>query len=198
MIDPITQYILNEGYLLSDKTVSVNLSKFQSRKNNKLLIIGTSGSGKTTLGEILSKRYKVKWISIDSLYWRMKQKYFKDNDNMKGIEPELKEKVRKEVIKYLKSNERLIMEGIDLVELYIEEPKYRKLILNQSMIILGLSSLRAGIRAGIRNKKREDEGWMTYYWMVKFNFKRIEPLIKRFRKDVMNIPTSDIEEYKES
>ncbi|MHA1815292.1 MAG: AAA family ATPase [Candidatus Heimdallarchaeaceae archaeon] len=188
---------IQEGYIISDKNISVNLADFKSGKRKKLLIFGTAGSGKTTLGEMLSKRYSIKWISIDSLWWRMKQKYFKDAKHMKGVEPELKEKVREEVVKHLRSNERLIIEGIDLLELYDEEAKYRKLILNQSMIILGLSSLRAGIRAGKRNKGRigEDEGWERI-GMIEFNFKRIEPLLKKFRKDIMKLPSADIKEIK--
>ena len=195
MLDPITQQILNEGYLLSDKTISVNLSDFESGEKNKLLIVGTAGSGKTTLGEKLAKTYKVKWISIDSLWWRLKEKYYK------GAKPkEVREKVRKkiieEVIKYLKSNERLIIEGIDLLEIYKWLPKYRKLILNQTMIILGLSSLRAGIRAGHRNRKREGgEGWRELYWMAEMNMRRIEPLLKMLRNDIMKLPNVKIEKY---
>jgi len=72
MIDKYLNSI-QEGYVLSDKTISINLSKFQSGIKKKLLVLGVSGSGKTTLGEKLAKQLKVKWISIDSLYWRIKQ-----------------------------------------------------------------------------------------------------------------------------
>jgi adenylate kinase family enzyme len=191
MIDIITQYILNEGYVLSDKTISINLSKFQSGIKKKLLVLGVSGSGKTTLGEKLSEQFKVKWISIDSLYWRIKQRDFK---NVNETKEQLVKKVHEEVISYLKSNERMVIEGIDILELYHNEPKYRNLILKQPVILLGISSLRAGIRAAKRNREREDEGWMSYYWMQKFNW-NIEPLLKQFRKDVIAIPGVEIKEY---
>ncbi len=197
----INKYLsqIQEGYLLSDKTISVNLKDFENGTNNKLLIVGTSGSGKTTIGESLAKKYKVKWISIDSMWWRLKQKYFKDSDlKEKQIHSQVEKKVKEFIIKSLKSNERFIIEGIDLLEIYDEQPKYRKLIINQPMIILGLSSLRAGIRSGIRNEKREPEGGyaLSLYWMIKFNIKKVEPKLKMVRKDIKKLPNADIKEYK--
>jgi len=198
IIDNYLDYI-QEGYILSDKTISVNLHEFENRRKNKLLIIGAAGSGKTTLGEKLAKKYNLKWISIDSLWWRLKQKYFKDSDlREKDIHNQVEKKVKEEVIKYLKSNERLIMEGVDLLDIYKEQPKYRRLILNQPMIILGLSSLRAGIRSGLRNEKRESEGGyaLSLYWMIKFNIKKTEPKLKIIRKDVKRLPNVEIKVLK--
>lgn len=191
MIDPITKYML-EGYIFTNKTISVNLSDFESRKNNKLIIVGVMGSGKSTIGKNLAKKYKVKWISIDSFWWRLKQKYFKDVEmNAKEMKNKLQDKFEDLVIKYLKSNERMIIEGINLLE-----PKYRKLVLKHSMIILGISSLKSGIRAAKRNRERENEGWKTYYWLIKLNMKKIEPYLKTLRKDAINISNVKIEEYK--
>jgi len=188
-MDPITEYIIQEGSVLSDKDIAVRLSEFESGKNNKLLIFGVSGAGKTTLGEMLSKRYKVKWISLDSMWWRLKQKYFKNVD-------ENKEELRKKVLQFatvaLKSNERLIIEGVDLLDIYKKNPK---LITKHSMIILGLSSLRAGIRAGIRNVKRGGEGWKELYWMPKINLTMVEPVVKKLRKDVSKMPDAKITGY---
>jgi shikimate kinase len=194
MIDPITEYIIQEGYLFSDKDISVNLEKFINGDKKKLLIVGTMGSGKTTVAEKLAKRYKSKWIRIDSLWWRLKQKYFK-NDNIatKNVKEALEKKVKEHVIKLLKNNERMIIEGIELIYIYNES---RNLIVNQAMIILGLSSLRAGIRAGKRNMKREGgEGWRELYWMAKKNMKEVEPKLKVMRKDVMNLPDVEIGGY---
>ena len=73
MLESYLQHI-QEGYLFSDKTISVNLNDFESGKKNKLIVVGVMGSGKTTIGEHLSKKYKVKWISVDSFWWRLKQK----------------------------------------------------------------------------------------------------------------------------
>lgn len=193
MIDPITEYILHEGYVLSDKTISINLSDFQSGKRKKLLIIGTAGSGKTTLGEILAKKMRVKWVSIDSLWWRLKQQYFKDVDEKKE---ELEAKVFEKTIEHLRSSERLIIEGVDLIELYGKKPEYKKLILNQAMIILGVSALRAGLRAGVRNKNREGgEGWRELYWMTQINMKTIEPRLKMIRQAAVNMPDAEIKKF---
>ena len=192
LLDKYINYI-QEGYITSDKTISVNLHKFESGKKNKLLVMGVAGSGKTTIGEMLAKKYKVKWISIDSLWWRLEQKYFKGVDmSLQKYKDKLQDKFEKEVFKYLKSNERLIIEGINLME-----NKYRKDIFKHSMIILGLSSLRAGIRAGLRNIEREGgEGWRELYWMSKLNMKTIEPKVKVIRRHITMIPNVVIEEYK--
>jgi len=197
-MDPITEYILNEGYLFSDKNISVNLSKFESGESNKLLILGTAGSGKTTIGEMLSKQYKIKWISIDSMWWRLKQKYFKDSDLIdKVIHKKVEKKVYEFVIAALKSNERFIMEGIDLLDIYDKFSTTRPLILKQSMIILGLSSLRAGIRASKRNQEREPEGnfFQSNYWMIRFNVKKTEPKLKMIRNDIGKNPKNEVKEY---
>lgn len=198
MIDLITQYILNEGYVLSDKTISINLSKFMSHETNHLLIIGNIGSGKTTLGEKLAKQLKVKWYSIDSFWYRLKQehfKYIKHYEDMTNKEwDKLNDLFDKKIESVLKSKERFIIEGINL-----SDEKYRRYIMNQSMIILGISSVKAGIRAGIRNKKRGDDGgtWRQLYWMPIENMKLCEPQIKKLRNDVKKISDVDIKEYKD-
>lgn len=196
----LEQYLatIQEGYLLSDKTISVDLDKFESGKANKLLIIGTAGSGKSTLAEYLSKKYKTKWINIDVMWWRLRQKYFKNAPETDETERKLIKKVIEFTIQSLKSNERLIIEGVDLLNIYHEKPEYRKLIINQPIIIFGLSSLRAGIRAGMRNKKRNEEkgGHMKFmYWMVKFNIRHVEDSLQMVRKDIKKLANADIKEY---
>ncbi|MHA1800566.1 MAG: AAA family ATPase [Candidatus Heimdallarchaeaceae archaeon] len=195
MIDPITQYIL-EGYLFSDKTISVNLDDFKNGTKKKLLIVGVMGSGKTTLGEKLSKDMKVKWYSLDSFWWRIKEKHFKDKTYKELSREEndrLFELFEQEVFKVLRRNERSIIEGINMLS-----PKFRSLVMKQSMIILGVSSIIGGIRAGKRNRERGDDEatWRLLYWMTIKNINLVEPLVKKFRKDVQKIPNVDIKEYK--
>jgi hypothetical protein len=96
------------------------------------------------------------------------------------------------VFKYLKSNERAIVEGINLLE-----NKYRTQVLKHPMIVLGLSALKAGVRAGLRNKNREGgEGWKELYMMTKINMQQIEPVLRDFRKDIKKIANADIKVYK--
>lgn len=194
MLKEYLDYI-QEGYLLSDKTIGVNLSQFIDRKKKKFLIFGMAGSGKTTLGEALSKKLRVKWISIDSLWWRLKQKHFK---NVEPTKRQMREKVYKEVIKHLQSSKRLIIEGVDLLDIYVGLPKqYKRMILDQPMVILGMPAIKAGIRAGQRNRKREGGGgWKEIYWMPKYNIRKIMPNLNILRKDVMNLPNVDIKELK--
>lgn len=188
--------ILNEGYVLSDKTLAVNLDDFESGKKKKLLIVGTSGSGKSTLGEKLAKKYKVKWLSLDFMWWRLRQKHFKNAPKTEETERKLIEKVIQFTFQLLKSNERMIIEGVDLLNIYSEKPEHRKLINSQPMIIFGLSSLRAGIRAGMRNKDRKGgEGWKELYLMAKFNMKHIEPSLKLLRNDIRKNSKNIIKEF---
>lgn len=187
---------VTEGYLKSDKTISVNLHKFESKEKNILLIIGVTGSGKTTLAEVLSQKYKTKWNSTDQTWVRIAQKDFKDVKQNTEIKDKINLRTSIETIKRIKNPERLIIEGIDLIDIY-KKPNNRKLILNQPMILIGLSSLRAGIRAGYRNMKREGgEGWKELYWMVKINMKDIQSYLTLIRKDVIKLPNVVIKKYK--
>jgi len=209
MIDEYLKYI-QEGYLLSDKNVSVNLKDFESGEKNKLLIIGVMGSGKTTWAEFLSKnkskmvggRYparlpRVKWRSGDNIWYEISQKYFKHIKDNHEVKDEITKLVRIELIKMLKDNRRMIIESVDFIDIYKDQPQYRKLIVNQPMIILGMSALRAGIRAGIRNMRREGgEGWRELYWMSLMNIRDLEATLKQIRKDVKKMPGAKIENYK--
>lgn len=196
VIDKYLSYI-QEGYILSDKTISVDLDKFKSGENKKLLIIGMAGSGKTTIGERLAKKYGVKWISIDSLWWRIKQKFFK-NEGGKDVQKKVEKKVFEVVMKYLKNNEKMIIEGIDLIIMYGRVPGAKESMLNQSMIILGLSALRSAIRAGIRNKNKEagESGWTEFVGFMRINMKQIEPMLKAIRKHVQSMPDKKVNKYK--
>jgi len=151
---------LQEGYIVSDKTISVDLDKFESGENNKLLILGNSGSGKTTIGNQLSKEYNVPVLNTDEDF--KSDKHFLDT---------------------LKNNKRLIIEGIDVIT--IPEKYYKTLLYNQSMIIMGMSALKAGIKAGIRNKNLGMSS-SEILRLTAINFKHIEHRLKKIRKDINN------------
>ena len=169
-MDPITEYILNEGYLLSDKTISVNLKDFESGKKNKLLIIGLLGSGKTSLGEYLLKKYKVSEFHSDE----------------------------SGVIKAIKNPKRMIIEGSGIASLYKEKPELRKLILIQPMILIGMSAIKAGYKADKRDgtvfktvKNKKD-----MYYFIRQNLSYFQKAMSILRKDVMKLPNAIIKEFK--
>ena len=170
----LEQYLfdIQEGYLLSDKTISVNLKDFVSGKSKKLLIIGVPGSGKTSIGEYLVKKYKVSEFVSDT-DWRTM---------MKGIT----------------NSKRTIVEGAGLADLYYGEQTWRDLIIDKPMILMGMSALKAGLRADKRDgmgpttvKNKKD----TYYFMRK-NLGYWQKVFNYLRKDVMKIPGADIKEFK--
>lgn len=194
-MDPITDYILSEGYVFDDKTISSNLYEFESKKKSKLIIVGVMGSGKSTLRKHLAKKYNVKAVASDGIWYKKYLKHFKGQKPTPENKKALREMVADELIKLLKNNERMILDGVDFIELYRDIPKYRKLILSYPMILLGLSSFRAGMRGAIRNRKREDEGWKTYYWMIKRDMKEFEPTLKVMRKHARMLPNVNIEEF---
>lgn len=170
MIDPITQYILNEGYIFSDKTVSVNLDKFESGESNKLLVVGVLGSGKTSLAEYLAKKYKANLVSDTHI-----------RDMKRG----------------LKDSKRTILEGAQIARWYKKSPADRELIIHQPMILIGMSAIKAGLRADKRDgtvpstsKDKRD-----IYISIRVNIKEWQGYLNFLRKDVMKIPNVVIKEY---
>ena len=169
MIDEYLSY-LQEGYLLSDRTVSVNLQDFVSGEKNKLIIVGVPGSGKTSLGQHLAKKYKANLVS--------------DTEH-------------KIMMKGLTDNKRTIIEGAGLTILYKKYPYTRQLIINTPMIILGMSAIKAGLRADERDgtvpgiaKKRSE-----IYYFVRNNLTTFQRALNRLRKDLMKLPDTNIERY---
>ncbi len=171
MIDPITQYILNEGYMLSDKTISVNLSKFESGEVNKLLVVGVCGSGKTTLAEYLAKKYKAKLVSDTS--WV----------NFR---------------KALDSKDRVILEGAGLASLYYKEDTWKKELIKIPMILIGMSAIKAGMRADKRDGTvpGQAKNWRDIYYFIRTNLTYFQKRLNKMRKDALAIPGADIKEFK--
>lgn len=167
MINSYLHY-LQEGYIFSNKTISVNLNKFEKNDVNKLLIIGISGSGKSSLGEYLSKKYNVDFFS----------------DEYKGLE------------EALTNSKRMVIEGNELLELY-KNKFYKQIILNQAMIIIGLSALKSGIRADNRDglvlgKVKKLKDWHLF---IRKNFLYFQKDLNTLRKDIMNLKNVKIEKY---
>ncbi len=175
--------MLKEGYLLSDKTISVD---FQNIKDNKMLIVGLSGSGKTTLGKKLSKHLNMKLRSTDDCPFDWHK--FKSN-------PKLKEKILNDYwdccSKMLLDNKKGILEGVGIIEVYERRPSIRRSILKFPCIIIGASALKSSYRA---NKQRgKDKAFNLFFYEV--NFKLYQKMLNKFRKDRTNITGAQVKEY---
>lgn len=169
MLEEYLDYI-QEGFLLSDRNISVNLKDFESGKKNKLIIMGLCGSGKTSLGEYLSKKYKVKEFISDKPW------------------PETKAA--------LLNNKRAIIESAGFIYM-IEEKKWKTITLSNPMILIGMSAIKAGIRADRRDgtipgvaKDKKD-----IYYFIRRNFTEFQRRYSKLRKEIIKIPSYDIREY---
>ena len=170
MLDAYLDYI-QEGYILSDKTISVNLDQFESGKKKKLVIVGVPGSGKTTLGDYLAKKYKATLVSDTS--WQ-------------------------EFLKGLKGNKRTIIEGAGLAVLYMKDPTWRKLLIDKPMILIGMSAIKAGLRADKRDSTLPGKAkeFSDIFYFVRNNLSYFQQAVGMMRKDAMNIPKAKIKEFK--
>lgn len=162
--------LINESYIFSNKTISVDLNKFESGEINKLLISGLSGSGKTITGKHLSKKYNV------PLY---------DTDIMDGSE----------FIKLLSNNNKLIISGLKISRKYREDENIKPVIIKQSFIFLGKSALKASFDGWNRNRKKENNRF-SLYDSIKDNFTKFYEREMTLKTDRCNIPNSQIEEFK--
>jgi adenylate kinase family enzyme len=192
MLDPITQYILNEGYILDDKTISCDLSKFKSGESNVLLIAGLPAAGKTTLGRKLEKTYNAKlfrtdWclsevISIDKRQYKDPEKCYEDSFKIA-----------------MKSNKRYILEGVLIYWTCVQmKNKTLRPFFNQCkntpIIILGSSVMKSAWRGWQRERERlafED----IFNWYVKKGIKD-QKAFNLFRKERMNVPGTEVRKYK--
>ncbi len=174
--------MLNEGYLLSNKTISVDLKNI---KNEKILIVGIAGSGKTTLGKKLANQFKIPYRTTDICPF---------NWNKIKLNPDLKEKLLVDYIdcvgKMILDNKKGILEGVGLIEVYTKRPKLRRAILKLPVIILGISVLKSGLRSQKRSKKNTFD-----LFFFKQNFKFYQQMFNKFRKDRIAVPGAKVEEY---
>jgi len=179
MLETYLQHI-QEGYLLSDKTISVDLHKFESGKSNKLLIVGLIASGKSTLGWHLSKKYKVPVKSTDECE--------SFASKTKGLDAFVE--CTRDMVK---DKTRGIVEGIALVDLYTDSNKggfgYKKELQSYPMIIIGRSVLSASVKAFQRNYKQ----WLL---QTKINMTLGQKRIDMVRNHRTSMPGAIINEYK--
>lgn len=187
----IDEYLnqIQEGYILTDKSFSVDLKKFESGQSKILLIDGISGAGKSTLGKKLAKKYKCKIFESD-FPCSVQQ------DKKNPIEC-FKEQYRK--IK--RSNQRYIIEGV-LVHYSALDGWNKKLtpffneIKHAPIIIVGASVLRTMYRhykqASDINLRKAITMFLKYGWYYK---EEMGPY-KYFIKNRLSVKGSDIKPYK--
>jgi adenylate kinase family enzyme len=176
---------IQEGYFFSDKTISIDLNKFENGKSNILLVLGLIGSGKTTLGKYLAKKYKARLLQIDDcISWSLKEhppNKEQLNDYFNCIE------------KMIHSNKRVVIEGVGLLNLY----KFRKEIIKKPVIIIGKSAIRSSFQAMIRNRKdKEPKFWKLFLIQTIINLNEFQKRINYIRKERVKIPGSVVKEYK--
>lgn len=162
--------VLFEGYLISDKTISIDLHKFESEETDKLFVIGLSGSGKTTLGKHLAKKYKVPFYELD----------------LCGLKPKnLRDQCRRKIIL---NKERCVVEGAQIVmKMKPEEFK------DASMIIVGKSLVLSTYHAATRNNTNPKA---TLFYFIKFNINRVIKKLDEFRKYRISVPGTIVKEFK--
>ncbi|AVQ33278.1 hypothetical protein C7J88_03335 [Staphylococcus muscae] len=100
----------------------------------KLHIYGGPGSGKTTLGLEYSRRYKLKYLDLDSIFWDQRNgKYTKIN----SVE------VRQYALKkFIENNENWVIEGVYIDWVYDSLSQADKiLILNTNSLVRGIALL---------------------------------------------------------
>jgi adenylate kinase family enzyme len=143
------QYI-KENIIFSSKNIEYNLNDWiNSTKNKKLLITGYTGSGKSTLSKNLSKKYNVKLIELDK-YIKINEQYvdkLRKENKINKLHKYYQDTIDLHISKLLKSNEKLIIEGIQLF-IYSNIKDFK----NHSIIIIGTSALKSAIQAYNRNK----------------------------------------------
>ncbi len=183
------QEFLQEGYILSDKTISVNLEKFENGSEKKLLIIGSAGSGKTSVGKILSKKYKVPIYNTDDINSNVRNdlNMYDIDEVSKSLDDKADELIFQNIKKLIQSPEKSIVEGVGLMD-----PGLRKYILHLPMIIMGRSSLYSALKGSGRvrggNRSRIHEFWL----LTKHNIKKIEKELQSIHQVISNDKTKII------
>jgi len=184
----IAKYLnmIQEGYLLSDKNISVDLAKFESGESNKLLVVGLIGSGKTTLGKYLAKEYKAKSLHTDKcISWSL--------DEHPPNEKQFKEYMSC-VKQMISSNTKSVVEGVGPLGLFNMNQKD---VLNHPMIIIGKSVTASSLQAILRNRKiKESQFWKLLFTQTKMNLTLFQKQISAIRKARVNMPGAIVKEFK--
>lgn len=184
--------LINEGYLFSDKTISIDLDKFESGESSKLFVNGLSGGGKTTLGIHLAKKYKCKYLDTDDIGKEMVELGLTDK-------VERRKYYNRRFFKVLDSNIRYVIGGVGITRLHRDNPEKKELLMTSPMIFLGKSMLRstwdasARINSGpeTKDKNRLTKASVFFGW----NWNNFYPRLVQMKKDRIKAG-GNIQEFK--
>lgn len=184
--------LIIESYILDDKTISVDLDKFESGECNKLIISGLSGAGKTTLGKSLAEKYNCKVIDTDDIYHELLDKYPNNLNKVYYLADQ-------QLLKLLKDKSKYIISGVGIAAAYKHEPEITNLILKLPFIFLGKSMLRSSWDAGrreYREKEKTDDFTLlnSIFYATLYNFRtfyKSETRIKLARIAIENSIVKD-------
>jgi hypothetical protein len=196
MIDEYLQYI-QEGYIFSDKTISIDLHKFENGECDKLFIIGIAGSGKTSTGKILSKKYGKECCSLDHCYQKFYDKNIvKNSKNSKEVK-QMKKKLHECFIDIIKDKQCKIVEGVNLMNICKKDSNINSFVMKQSCIIMGRSALLGSLKGAIRNSKHGYENIIMGLIHLGYeNFTNFQKSLIEFRKERSKQPNTIVKEYK--
>ena len=145
------QSFLQEKYIISSKNYMHNFKDWKSGKADKIFIVGISGSGKSALGKKLAEGSKSKYISLDTLGWKISKeinKFLVIATPYKKYQKILFGRME-ETLKKLKN--RTVIEGVEVMRLNF------KYVSSYPIIILNTSILKSTMRAYFRNRKEYND-----------------------------------------
>jgi len=194
MINKYLDYI-QEGYLFSDKTISIDLDKFENGESKKLIVVGLSGGGKSTLAYHLAKKYNAFHNDLDKCGKEnmSNEEYYEFIMNPNS--PKNPKIFRNLYINCFKpnmlSNRKEILDG-PIFQSYYLLPKSRELINKYPVIILGKSALKAVWDRTQRTLRKQyaqekyntnKDKYEKYKRGLILNFKYLQKYLNTFRKE---------------
>jgi len=179
---------LQETYVISNKTISCDLSKFTSKETNVLLIAGISASGKSTLGKKLAKKLKAKYIQTD-------YPCSDEKANKQGHPIACYEHIFNQAIK---SRQRAIIEGVLVYWSCLNEnnqlsPFFQKMK-HTPIILLGTSVFRSAIQ-GYKRGQGDISIRQAFEWYVKYGIGDMKAY-KIFKEYRLDVPGTEVDEFK--
>lgn len=139
----------------SEKTIGVDIDKFERGDINILLICGIIGSGKTELGRKLAKLYDCSYINLDTLWWNVVQESNIENYENLTVDQihSINQKIVQAAIAKAGGN-RTIIEGVQLFlapKQFVENTlaKYAVIFIGSSLIGAALNIMKRDIISSV-------------------------------------------------